>query len=170
MHRLLFLLPVLALAACQQPAAQTDAPAPADEPLPAITEAAQTIGGAAGNAAVVVSGATCRPTLNGRDVTACHLTLTARAEDRLVSVSTAAAGKVEIHDMSSEGGVMRMAALPDGVLLPMGETVRLEPRGKHLMLLELKVRLRAGDTVPLTLAFQSAPSLQVSALVVAPAA
>ena len=49
---------------------------------------------------------------------------------------------------------MKMSAV-DRVDLPAGKTVKLEPGGYHLMLVDLKQGLKAGDSVPLTLTFES---------------
>jgi copper(I)-binding protein len=52
-----------------------------------------------------------------------------------------------------EGGVMRMAAV-DGVELPANRTVKLAPGGYHVMLMDLKRTLNAGERVPLRLTFE----------------
>jgi len=62
---------------------------------------------------------------------------------------------VEIHEMSMEGSVMKMRAVP-GLDLPAGKTVELKPGGYHVMLMDLKKELKAGDTVPLTLVVEGA--------------
>ena len=70
---------------------------------------------------------------------------------RLLSASSPVAGVVEIHEMSMDGNVMKMRALPSGLDLPAGQTVELKPGGYHVMLLDLKQTLKAGDTVDATL-------------------
>ncbi len=74
---------------------------------------------------------------------------------RLVSASSPAAGRVEIHEMSMDGGVMKMRQIT-GLDLPAGKTVELKPGGFHLMLMELKAPLKPGDSVPLTLIVERA--------------
>jgi len=64
-----------------------------------------------------------------------------------------------------EDGVMRMRRLEGGVPLPAGETVKLEPGGKHIMLIGLKDRLEDGETVSMTLTFENAGQLDVQASV-----
>jgi len=49
---------------------------------------------------------------------------------------------------------MRMRALPDGLPLPAGQRVDLQPGGYHLMLMDLKSPLAAGSKVPVTLRFK----------------
>ena len=71
-----------------------------------------------------------------------------------MQVSTPAAGVAEIHEMAMDGDVMRMRAI--GALeLPAGKTVALQPGGYHLMLMQLKAALKAGETVPLTLVVET---------------
>lgn len=119
-------------------------------------------------AVVEATDALCRPTPNGRDVTACYVTLTASQADLLVSVSTTLAN-AEVHEMKTEGGIMQMGALTGGLPLPAGEAVSLAPGGNHIMLTDVKTPLAAGDTVALTLTFEKAAPLGVQASVGQPA-
>lgn len=119
-------------------------------------------------ATVQVADATCRPTLNGRDVTACYVTLTASRDDRLVSISASLAGTAQIHEMKTEDGMMTMAELKDGLPLPAGQPVQLKPGGDHLMLMGLKKPLIAGEQVSITLTFEQAQPLGIRALVAQP--
>ena len=65
-------------------------------------------------AAVEATGPWCRPTPNGRNVTACYITLTSATGDRLVAVISPRAAQSQIHAVSTEGGVMSMSEMPDG--------------------------------------------------------
>lgn len=76
--------------------------------------------------------------------------------DRLVAVESPAAGRVEIHEMSMAGGLMRMRALPDGVAVPAQGRLALAPGGYHLMLIEPAQALAVGEELPLTLVFARA--------------
>lgn len=106
----------------------------------------------------------CRPTPNGAKVGACYLTLTADGgEDRLLSVSSALSGSVQIHEMKMSDGMMMMAELPDGLPLPAGQPVALKPGSTHLMLIDLKEPLADGGVASLTLTFQNAAPLGVHA-------
>lgn len=84
------------------------------------------------------------------------------APDRLVSASSPAAGKVEIHTMEMDGGVMKMRPLPDGLEIPAGGTVALEPGGRHLMFLDVKTPFEEGASVPVTLDFEKAGKVDVT--------
>lgn len=119
-------------------------------------------------ASVSVSDATCRPTLNGRDVTGCFVTLTASRNDRLRSVSAPLASMAQIHEMKIEDDMMKMAELRDGLALPAGESISLKPGGNHIMLMGLKQPLVAGEHVSLTLTFEHAQPLGIRALIAVP--
>ena len=86
---------------------------------------------------------------------------TGKAEDRLVSASSPVAAEVQIHDMKMEEGVMRMRQLTGGLTVPAGGRVELKPRSLHLMFMQLKAPLVAGQTVPVTLQFEKAGSVAV---------
>lgn len=112
----------------------------------------------------------CRPTPNGRQMTGCYLTLRTTGDDRLVSISTPIAGRVEIHESRIESGMMMMAELTAGLPLPANQPVELKPGGNHVMLLGVSEPLTAGQTVPLTLRFEVANPIEVVAEVRQPAA
>ncbi len=78
------------------------------------------------------------------------------ADDVLLSGSSPAASKVEIHTMSMDGNVMKMRAL-DQLELKAGQKLEMKPgSGVHIMLIGLKKPLAAGDKFPLTLNFRKA--------------
>lgn len=116
------------------------------------------------------SEAFCRPTPNGRQMTGCYLTVRATGDDRLVSVSSPIAGRVEIHESKMEGGMMMMAELTEGLPLPAGQPIELKPGGNHIMLLGVTEPLTTGQTVPLALRFEIADPVEVVAEVRQPAA
>lgn len=92
------------------------------------------------------------------------------APDRLLRASTAAAGRVELHDMAMDGqGVMRMREVEGGIVVPAGGALRMKPgMGHHLMLMELKRPLKEGDVVPFVLEFERAGKIAVNGIVEAP--
>jgi copper(I)-binding protein len=90
-----------------------------------------------------------------------RITNTGREADRLVGGSLAVAGSVEVHEMSNEGGVMRMRELAGGLDIPPGGTVELKPGGLHVMFMGLKQPLVAGQPVEGTLVFQKAGTVAV---------
>ncbi|QDH74106.1 copper chaperone PCu(A)C [Brevundimonas sp. M20] len=120
---------------------------------------------AGSQAAVVVADALCRPTPVGRQATGCYLTLTSPAADTLVSISTPAAGRTEIHESKIESNMMMMRQLKAGLPLPAGQTVELKPGGNHIMLLAIEQPLTEGQTIPLTLNFAAAAPVTVQATI-----
>jgi len=85
--------------------------------------------------------------------------------DRIVSVNTEVAHTTELHDMKMDGDIMRMFQI-DGIEIPAGQTVTLGRGNKlHVMLLNLKKQLKAGDRFPLTVQFEKAGSVTVEAVV-----
>mgnify|MGYP005837256225 CR=1 FL=1 len=104
------------------------------------------------------------------EVSAAYMVIENRgAADRLLSAATDAAGVVEIHmTQVDEQGVMRMRPLAEGLEVPANSSVALEPGGYHIMLMDLQRALAAGDTVELTLQFESGKAITISAEVRAP--
>jgi hypothetical protein len=103
---------------------------------------------------VKVENAWARATAPGQKTGSVYLDLTSASNAALVAAGSPLAERAELHSMSTEGGVMRMRALPR-VELPAGQTVKLAPGGMHVMLVDLKQPLKAGDKVPLTLSVQA---------------
>lgn len=104
---------------------------------------------------VQVQDAWARATVANQSATGAFMKLTAPAAARLVEARSPVAGIVEVHEMKLEGDVMRMRAVP-ALPLPAGQTVELKPGGLHVMLMDLKGPVKAGDAVPLTLVFEGA--------------
>lgn len=104
--------------------------------------------------------------------TAAYIVLINRGatDDQLLNVTAdpELVGASEIHEMKMEGEVMQMRPLPDGLPLPAGETVLLEPGGYHLMLIDLQQELYPGETLVLGLTFESGLTLNVAAPLVIP--
>ncbi len=83
--------------------------------------------------------------------------------DRLLRVETAAAQVAEIHESIEENGVVRMVARPEGFEIAAGETLELQPGGKHIMLMGTQVPADAAGPIPLTLHFERAGAIEVQA-------
>ena len=110
----------------------------------------------ASGAQTTVTDAWIRGTVAQQKASGLFARLTSAQGGRLVSVSTPVAGLVEIHEMSMAGDVMKMRALPNGLVLPAGKAVELKPGGYHVMLMDLKQQLKAGDTVTVTWVLEGA--------------
>ncbi len=110
---------------------------------------------------VQVSGAWARATAPLQDEAAVYFALASPAGDTLTAVASDDAAGAMLHRSTVRGGMAGMADMDD-LALPAGRTVRLEPRGMHVMLTGLKHGLRAGDHVGLTLHFAHAGIVHVS--------
>ncbi len=86
------------------------------------------------------------------------------ADDRLLAVTSPAAGDVQLHVTIKEGDVMKMRPM-DGLDLPAQGQAVLQPGGSHIMLMGLKAPLKEGDSLPLTLHFAKAGTVDVVAQV-----
>ncbi len=105
-----------------------------------------------------------RATPGGAKIGGGYLTIENKgaAADRLVAVAGDIAGRVEIHEMAMNNGVMTMRPLDKGLAIEPGKTIKLAPGGYHLMLMDLKSPLKQGDKVPLTLEFEKAGKVALS--------
>lgn len=73
--------------------------------------------------------------------------------DKLISITSASCPdfeKVEIHEMSMSGGMMKMRQI-EKLDVPANGKVELQPGGYHLMLIKPKQAFKKGDTLTVTL-------------------
>lgn len=99
-----------------------------------------------------------RATPPGARAGAGYLTLVNATDtpDRLLTASSTVSGSTEVHEMSMTGGVMRMRHLADGLVVPPRGSAVLAPGGTHLMFLELRQPLVAGQTLRVELRLERA--------------
>jgi len=94
-----------------------------------------------------------RTTVPKQKSSSVYMEITGFRAARLIEASSPVAGVVEIHEMSMENNIMRMRAVP-ALDLPSGVPVSLRPGGFHIMLMDLRVHIREGDTIPLSLVIE----------------
>ncbi|RMF01678.1 MAG: copper chaperone PCu(A)C [Chloroflexi bacterium] len=82
--------------------------------------------------------------------------------DTLLSVESDIAESVELHESKMENDVMKMSPI-ENVPVPAGGNAKLEPGGKHVMLINLKKELVPGQKVKLTLNFEKSGPMTVEA-------
>lgn len=113
-----------------------------------------------------VTNAMARATPPGAAVGGVFFELHNRGEtdDRLVKAAAPVADRVELHTHVMEHGMARMQEVP-AVDVPAGQTVTFQPGGYHVMLQDLKDRLKAGQTFPLTLTFEHGGEVTVEVTV-----
>jgi copper(I)-binding protein len=127
-----------------------------------IAAFAESVAGQAVQGDIAISGGFTRAMLPNQPVGGGYLTIrNSGAADRLLGVATPLAQKGELHEMSMKGEVMSMRPLPDGVAVPARGTVALEPGGLHMMFTGVTAPFKVGDTVPVTLRFEKAGTVEV---------
>ena len=124
-----------------------------------ILIAAMTFGSAQAQT-IEVKDAWVRATVAGQMATGAFMAITAKADTKLVGVSSPAAGITQIHEMKMEDGVMKMRALDGGLDLPAGKPVQFQPGGYHLMLMDLKAPLANNSLIALTLVLRDGKGVE----------
>jgi copper(I)-binding protein len=118
-----------------------------------------------GAADPTISDAWVRPPMGADRPAAAYLTIVGGDEaDALVSASSPVAGEVQVHEtmagMSGMAGMQEVEQIEVGA----GATVRLEPGGYHLMLMEPDTaQIVVGETVEITLTFEQAGDITIEA-------
>jgi periplasmic copper chaperone A len=99
----------------------------------------------------------------GATVAAGYMTITntGTEPDRLLGVSSPIAGKVEIHEMRMDKGVMTMRPLASGLEIMPGQTVELKPSAFHVMIMGLKQPIERGKPFKASLMFEKAGSVDI---------
>lgn len=116
---------------------------------------------------VTIEDAWVRGTVAQQSATGAFMRMTASHNARLVAVESPVAGVAEIHEMAMENDIMRMRAVT-GLALSAGHTIELKPGGYHLMLMDLKHTVQAGQYVPMTLVFEDANNQRFTQHIQAP--
>jgi len=103
-----------------------------------------------------------RATAPGAKVGGGFMTITNKGgvPDRLIGVASPLAERVELHVHLHAGGVMKMQQV-QGFDIPANGQFVLKPGGAHLMFVNVKRQINAGDTVPVTLRFEKAGEVKV---------
>ena len=140
MRHLALFLPFIALAACQQAAPEAASVDHAWVRLPAVAD---------------------RPG-------AAYFTLHGGAvDDRLMAVSSPQAIKAEMHSMSMDGDMMKMAPIEGGLAVPAKGEVTFSSGGNHVMIYDISPKVTPGGKMALTFSMASGEELEVQADVVA---
>ncbi len=84
--------------------------------------------------------------------------------DKLLKVSSPIATGAMVHSNIKDGDVMRMRAM-DGLEIPAGSTVKMEPGGMHIMLEGIDHPLKEGEMFPLTLTLANEGEVKVEVMV-----
>jgi copper(I)-binding protein len=81
--------------------------------------------------------------------------------DKLLGATADWAGRIELHEIVENKGIVEMRRVAQ-MKLPAKGALSLRPNGFHLMLFDLKAPLKAGGRVSLTLRFARAGDVPVT--------
>ena len=112
---------------------------------------------------IVVTKAWARATPPGATTGAVYITIENQGDDpdRLARVTSPASSSAMLHATIDDGGVSKMREGDDG--LAPGATLEMEPGGLHIMLMGLTGPLKQGETISVTLDFETAADIIVEA-------
>ncbi|MEM6744606.1 MAG: copper chaperone PCu(A)C [Pseudomonadota bacterium] len=89
-----------------------------------------------------------------------HIKNAADAPDRLIEARSDAARKMELHTHVFEDGIARMIEV-EAIDIPAQGMTKLERGGLHVMFIGLNEDWSQGDSVPVTLVFESGAELSL---------
>ena len=116
---------------------------------------------------LAITQAWTRATPPGAATGAGYLTISNSGEtsDRLLSVASTQAAIGEIHQMTMVDDRMVMRPVADGLVIPAGGTVVLEPGGLHFMFVQLGAGFVEGSIVTVSLTFEIAGFVEIDLIV-----
>lgn len=102
-----------------------------------------------------------RVTIPGRPA-AGYMTVknTGTAADAITAASSPLAKRIELHQHSMDGGIMRMRQV-EQVEVPAAGEVAFSSGGYHLMIFGLDKSVKPGDALPVTLTLKSGKNIEV---------
>lgn len=90
-------------------------------------------------------------------------------DDALIDAAVPGCDAVELHEMIMENDVMVMRQMEGNrIPIPAGETVVLQRGGLHVMCIGKTAEFAVGESVPVTLTFEKAGTMEVTAEVIDP--
>lgn len=84
-------------------------------------------------------------------------------EVKIVSATTTASKKTELHETVETDGKSVMQAKPGGFSIPAGESLTLQPGGNHIMIMGLTKPIKAGDQVSVSMTLESGDPVEFQA-------
>lgn len=91
-------------------------------------------------------------------------------DDALIDAALDGCGTIELHEMINENDTMTMRQVEGNrIPVPAGETVMLQRGGLHVMCIGKTGEFTIGQSVPVTLTFENAGTVEVMADVLDPA-
>ena len=119
---------------------------------------------AASSNSIAIEHAWARASPKGAVTGATYVTIVnnGSSEDRLLSVSSPAAERIQFHSETNDNGIAKMVQLPT-IDVPAGGSFTFKPGGTNMMMTGLKQQLREGETVELFLKFERAGVVEAMA-------
>lgn len=120
----------------------------------------------ASGGSLTIQDAWARPAMAGGNTAVYFVIDNPLAEaDTLHGAACDAAMMTEVHMTETDASGNSMMKHQEAVPVPAGEKVEFKPGGLHVMLMNLKDNLEPGQTLPVTLQFESAGDVQIEAVV-----
>ena len=113
---------------------------------------------------IIISDAWIRAMPQTSNVLACYLRINNRSTQSvyLESITSDDFGSVEIHSTKMRDGMVHMGT-QNGLRINAGTIITLQPGGLHLMLIDGKRALHAGDAVLLKMHFSDGETIEANA-------
>ena len=148
-----------------------DAKAPISTPaVDLIKTASMEIAAPVAAGDLTIEGYWVKAMLPGQPVAGGYFTVTNKGpDDKLISATSSKSARMELHEMAMKGDVMEMREIEGGIAIPAGATIELAPGGLHMMFFDVADAFKAGDTVPVTLTFEKAGTVELMVPVMAKA-
>lgn len=106
--------------------------------------------------------------VTANSVSAAYMVITNAGEaDTLIAASTPLTGNVQLHEVVSDGATSKMQPREGGFPVPANGEVTLRPGSYHIMMLDLKQPITDGQVVTITLTFEKAGDVTITALAAA---
>ncbi|WP_221795299.1 copper chaperone PCu(A)C [Aquisediminimonas sediminicola] len=89
-------------------------------------------------------------------------------DNRLLDVTSPKVASIELHESRMQNGMMEMAHLDKGVVVPANATLSFAPGTMHAMMFGIAPEVKPGSKILLTFRFANGDPVNVEALVKAP--
>ena len=118
---------------------------------------------------IKIDGAWSRAVVDSSGTSAAYLVINncGSQPDALIKAASNVAGMAEVHVTQTQNGITMMSQA-NRIEIPAGKKVELKEGGTHVMLMKLNQAINPGDPVEITLTFEKAGEIKVTAPARAP--
>jgi len=115
---------------------------------------------------IEVNNAWARQTFGNSKISSAYMEITNHHNSpiEITHITTDIAELSEIHDMTHQGGVMRMRKL-EKLVIPENDNIILSPEGKHIMLINLNKKLLVGEKIAMKIFIKDHPPLEIELII-----